>query len=386
LPQPKQFAVTRLTLTDFRNYESMRLDAGAGLVVLTGPNGAGKTNLLEAISMLQPGRGLRGDAFEALARQRTSNQWAVAADVLTPAGDVRLGTAWQAAEEDGTGNRTAMVDGVPHKTAGVLSGLLRMLWLTPAMDRLFTGSPGERRRFFDRLVGLFDPDQAARVNRFDKLLRERNKVLQDRVTDDVWLDSLELQMAEHAVAIATARSNAVALIKPAFERPNGHGPFPWGRVTALGEIELLVAHLPSVQAEGDYRRILHDTRGLDRVAGRCLRGPHRSDFEVVHGPKDMPAADCSTGEQKALLLGLILAQAEAAKTMLGAAPLLLLDEVTAHLDKTRRTGLFGLLQQLGGQVWMSGTDPLLFDGIGPEAVVYRVDNGHIIESQKSHEH
>ena len=350
-------------------------------MVLTGPNGAGKTNLMEAISMLQPGRGLRGDDFETLARDRMARQWAVAADVATPSGDVRLGTAWQAADEDGAGNRTAMVDGVPYKTAGVLAGHLRMLWLTPAMDRLFTGSPGERRRFFDRLVGLFDPEQAARVNRFDKLLRERNRVLQDRATDDVWLDSIELQMAEHAVAIATARSTAVDLIRPGFERQNAHGPFPWGRVAALGEIEMLVAHLPSVQVENDYRRILQDTRGLDRAAGRCLRGPHRSDFEVVHGPKDLPAADCSTGEQKALLLGLILAQAEATKSMLGAVPLLLLDEVTAHLDETRRRGLFGLLSRLGGQVWMSGTDPLLFDGIGPEAVVYRVDNGHLTESK-----
>jgi DNA replication and repair protein RecF len=382
----KLFAITRLTLTNFRNYEALRLEPGLGFVVLTGPNGAGKTNLLEAISLLSPGRGLRGEEFQVLARNHTARQWAVAAETILPTGPQQLGTAWGMADAEDDmmpTTRSSMVDGIPHKTVGALAGQLRLLWLTPAMDRLFSGSPGERRRFFDRLVGLFDHEHAARVNRFDKLLRERNKVLQDQHSDAVWLSSLEAQMAEYAVAIAAARSNAVGIIARYFDRSSTDGPFPWGRVTALGELELLAAHMTSVRVEDDYRRILHDGRGLDRSAGRCLRGPHRSDFEVVHGPKDMVAEACSTGEQKALLLGLILAQAEAAKAVLGAAPLLLLDEVTAHLDKARRHGLFGLLQRLGGQVWMTGTDAVLFDGIAAAAVVYRVENGHISESKTS---
>ncbi len=354
------------------------------MIALTGPNGAGKTNILEALSLLTPGRGLRGDEFAMLARTGGRNQWAVAAEAVVPSGTVQLGTAWGLNDgESASANRQSMVDGIPHKTAGALAGQLRLLWLTPAMDRLFSGSPGERRRFFDRLVGLFDHEHAARVNRFDKLLRERNKVLEDVASDVVWLASLEAQMAEHAVAIAAARSNAVTVIAKAFTRNEAEGPFPWGRVTALGELELLTAHLPAVKVEDDYRRILHESRSIDRAAGRCLRGPHRSDFEVIHGPKDMLADACSTGEQKALLLGLILAQAEAAKSVLGAAPMLLLDEVTAHLDKTRREGLFELLQGLAGQVWMTGTDRVLFDGIGTAAVVYRVENGHISESQSA---
>jgi DNA replication and repair protein RecF len=376
------YAVTRLTLTNFRNYESLRLTPPVELVVLAGPNGAGKTNVLEAVSLLIPGRGLRGDEFSDLARKGAAAQWGVAADVRLPSGDVQLGTAWQAAaedREDAPASRNAMVDGMPTRSAGSLAGHLKLLWLTPAMDRLFTGSPGERRRFFDRLVGLFDHEHATRVSRFDKLVRERNKVLQDGPSDPVWLSSIEAQMAENAVAIAAARSHAIKIIAPYFAE-SGEGLFPWGRVTALGEIELESAYLPAVKVEEDYRRALHEARGLDRQAGRCLRGPHRSDFEVIHGPKDMVAAACSTGEQKALLLGLVLAQATAAAAVLGAAPILLLDEVTAHLDSTRRKGLFERLKGLGGQVWMTGTDRVLFDGIGPEAVVYRVENGHIFES------
>ncbi len=382
----KRFAITRLTLTDFRNYETLRFEPGARVVALTGPNGAGKTNVLEAVSMLAPGRGLRGDEFSTLARTPLARQWAVAANVILPAGPVQLGTAWHAAEEGedaSSANRSAMVDGVPYKTAGALAGHLRLLWLTPAMDRLFAGSPGERRRFFDRLVGLFDHDHAARINKFEKLMRERNRVLLDPQSDAIWLSSIETQMAEHGVAIAAARSHAIRVIAQHFDRGQSTGPFPWGRVTQLGELELQVSHLPAVEVEESYKRTLHDERVLDRAAGRCLRGPHRSDFEVVHGPKSMTADACSTGEQKALLLGLILAQAEAAKAVLGAAPVLLLDEVTAHLDSARRAGLFKLLDDLGGQVWMSGTDALLFDGIAPSAVVYKVENGHLSESKKT---
>ncbi len=377
-----RYAITRLTLTNFRNYDSLRIAPASECIVLAGPNGAGKTNVLEAISLLIPGRGLRGEEFSALARKGSGAHWGVAADARLPSGTSQIGTAWTIGagdDESPAASRTAMVDGVPFKSAGQLSGQLKLLWLTPAMDRLFAGSPGERRRFFDRLVGLFDDEHATRVSRFEKLMRERNKVLQDGPNDPLWLSSIEAQMAENAVAIAAARSHAINIISPYFS-DTAPGDFPWGSVTALGEIELESAYLPAVKVEENYRRILHETRGLDRQVGRCLRGPHRSDFEVIHGPKDMLAEACSTGEQKALLLGLVLAQTAAAAAVLGTAPILLLDEATAHLDQTRRTGLFERLRHLGGQVWMTGTDRVLFDGIAPGAVVYRVENGHISES------
>jgi DNA replication and repair protein RecF len=378
----KRYAVTRLTLTNFRNYESVRFSAPANLCVLVGANGAGKTNILEALSLLIPGRGLRNEDFGGLARKGAEPYWGVSAEIEQPSGTVQLGTAWRADTTDAEGSasaRNAMIDSVPHKSAGVLAQYVKILWLTPAMDRLFAGSPGERRRFFDRLVALFDNSHVSRVTRFEKLLRERNRVLQDAASDTVWLNSIETQMSECAVAIAASRSHAIKRVAPNFAA-DGEGSFPWGRVTPLGELELETEHLPAVQVEENYRRILRDARGLDRQAGRCLRGPHRSDFEVIHGPKDMLAEACSTGEQKALLLGLILAQAAAAASMLGAAPVLLLDEAVAHLDQLRRMGLFERLQTLGGQAWLTGTDRLLFDGIGPEAVVYRVENGHVSES------
>lgn len=377
-------ALIRLTLTDFRNYAGLRLDAPARAIALTGANGAGKTNLLEAVSLLTPGRGLRGAAFEDLARQG-GGAWAIAAELATPDGPVSLGTGWSGQGEGGDGGqgRLVIVDGVVQKGTGVLGQHLRVLWLTPAMDRLFAGPASDRRRFLDRMVAAFDPEHASRILVFEKVMRERNLLLAEPRADTAWLASLEAHMAEAAIAIAAARLTAVEALQHHIGEARHQSAFPWGELSLEGEIEALVSAMPAVRAEDEYRRLLGDSRGLDRAAGRTLRGPHRSDLSVLHGPKQMPAGHCSTGEQKALLIGLMLAQARAVRTENGTAPVLLLDEVAAHLDRQRRRDLFEALAALGCQVWMTGTDAALFDGIGRDALVFHVEDGTVVEVMES---
>jgi DNA replication and repair protein RecF len=376
------FSINRLTLSDFRNYESLRVTPPRPLIALTGPNGAGKTNVLEAVSLLVPGRGLRGSAFNVIARIGGSASWAVAADVMVPEGEFKLGSGFAGdplAEDGGSSGRSAMVDGSPQRSTGVLANYLKMLWLTPAMDRLFAGPASDRRRFFDRLVASFDGHHGTRVSAFEKLMRERNFLLQDHRSDLAWLTSVEAQMAEQAVAIAAARNEAATTLARHFAAGADASPFPWGILQLNGDIEMLVLAKPAVQAETEYAMILRDSRALDRTQGRTLKGPHRSDISVTHGPKSQPAELCSTGEQKALLIGLILAQARAVKELLGAAPVLLLDEVAAHLDAHRRRGLFEALTALGVQAWMTGTDASLFAEAGDASVLYHVEHGSILE-------
>jgi DNA replication and repair protein RecF len=377
-------ALTRLTLTNFRNYSGLRLDVSARLVALSGPNGAGKTNLLEAISLLSPGRGLRGAGFDELASLGAAASWAIAAEVATPLHEVKLGTGWSLAsgEADSAAMGRVVIIHV-QKSSGALGDHMRMLWLTPAMDRLFAGPAGDRRRFLDRLVATFDPEHSSRVAVFEKVMRERNLVLQDPRADAVWLSSLEAHMAEAAVAIAAARLAAVEALQKHINETRSANAFPWGIISIDGEIESLVQKMPAVRAEDEYRRLLADSRTPDRAAGRALKGTHRSDFIVVHGPKSMPAGQCSTGEQKALLIGLILAQARAVKAVANVAPVLLLDEVAAHLDRQRREGLFATLEALGSQAWMTGTDGHLFEGLGRGAQCFHVEAGTLAEMKRA---
>jgi DNA replication and repair protein RecF len=378
-------ALTRLTLTNFRNYAGLRLDVASRLVALSGPNGAGKTNLLEAISLLSPGRGLRGVNFEELAHLGSAKSWAIAAEVRTPHHEVKLGTGWSMAAGEAEGpatGRLVLIDGHLQKGSGALGDHMRLLWLTPAMDRLFAGPAGDRRRFLDRLVATFDPEHSSRVAVFEKVMRERNLLLQDLRADSVWLASLEAHMAEAAVAIAAARLAAIEALQRHIQETRGDSAFPWGVISIDGEIESLVAAMPAVRAEDEYRKLLADSRGADRGAGRALKGTHRSDFIVVHGPKAMPAGQCSTGEQKALLIGLILAQARAVKAVANVPPVLLLDEVAAHLDRQRREGLFATLEALGSQAWMTGTDGHLFEGLGRGAQCFHVEAGTLAEMKR----
>jgi DNA replication and repair protein RecF len=389
-PMPK-LRLTGLTLTGFRNHGATRLAPGGRLIALAGHNGAGKTNILEAISMLMPGRGLRGAPFEDLAQAGQPSGWAVSAVVENDGLETRLGTAWRSRATGGSDNaastnaREVRIDGEVQRSAGALAGHVRMLWLTPAMDRLFAGPASDRRRYLDRLTAVFDVSHGTRVNALERLLRERNRLLSEDRLEARWLDSVEASLAEAAVAVAAARNDAIAIVAGFIAQARaqaGSGTFPWAEIKVDGELEQQLIDRPAVQIEDEYRTLLADSRGLDRAAGRTLRGAHRADLSVVHGPRQMEARLCSTGEQKALLLGLVLAQARAVReTFDGAAPVLLLDEVAAHLDEVRRAGLMSELKELGSQTWMTGTDEDLFSAASGCIEIYRVSDGQISRAE-----
>ena len=335
--------VSRLALTDFRSYPGALIEPGPGFVLLYGENGAGKTNLLEAVSLLSPGRGLRGAALSDMARNGASGGFAVAARL----GEIDIGTGTLATAPE---RRQVRINGAPS-SANSLGEWLSVLWLTPAMDRLFSGPAGDRRRFLDRLVLALEPAHAHHSARYEAAMRSRNKLLSDaQGADPAWLDALEEQMASHGSAIAEARGRTVAALE---ERASGAPKDEFARASIA---------LDGWTA-GDLVSELRSGRGRDAVAGRTLVGPHRQDLAVVHSAKSMPAAQSSTGEQKALLLGLVLAHAELVAQRRGEPPILLLDEVAAHLDPKRRAALFARVEGRG-QVWMTATEAALFDGIG----------------------
>ena len=353
--------VARLMLTDFRCYASATIAAGPGFVVLTGENGAGKTNILEAISMLGPGRGLRGAALSEMRREGSPGGFAVAAEL----GDaVRIGTGTSAASPD---RRQVRINGATASAAS-LGEWIALLWLTPAMDRLFTEGAEGRRRFLDRLVLALEPGHAHHVGRYDAAMRARNKLLgQEGRPDLAWLDALELQLAEHGEAIAAARARTVEALA---ERIAGEPDAPFARASLAIE-----GWLPGSQLLSEE---LRQGRQRDMAAGRTLSGPHRQDLAVVHAAKRSPAARASTGEQKALLLGLVLAHADLVAERRGSRPVLLMDEVAAHLDPLRRAALFERLARSGGQIWLTGTERALFEGI--EAATWLAVRGGAVES------
>jgi len=343
-----------LTLTDFRSYVEATIEPGPGFVLLSGENGAGKTNLLEGVSMLAPGRGLRGVALAEMARKGSEGGWAVAAKL----GDTDTGTGTQATAPE---RRQVRINGAPA-SVNSLSEWLSVLWLTPAMDRLFTGSAGDRRRFLDRLVLALDPGHAHHASRYEAAMRARNKLLGQDQWDDAWLASLEAAMAEHGVAISEARTCAVAALDA---QVDGSPDDVFARASVALE----------GWDGGDLAASLQANRQRDSVAGRTIDGPHRQDLAVSHRAKGMAAASSSTGEQKALLLGLILAHADLVADRRGEPPILLLDEVAAHLDPKRRAALFLRLEGRG-QVWMTATEAALFKGIG-DASRFHVEPGKI---------
>jgi DNA replication and repair protein RecF len=378
-PNLARLSVRTLKLTDFRNYEQARLDLDARPVVLTGDNGSGKTNLLEAVSLLSPGHGLRRRPYGELARKEGSGGFAISATVMTRHGETDIGTGLAAgAREDNTG-RTVRIAGKDHST-GALGDYVKQVFLIPSMDGLFTGGSSERRRFLDRLVLTIDPKMRTPLNRYDRAMRQRNRLFQMREHSRSLFEGLEEQMAEAGVAIAAARFEAVerltALIE-ATRQARGHGPFPHAVLALHGRLEAELAERPATEVEDIFRILLEEGRERDRAASRTLEGTHRSDLLVVHGPKNAPAAQCSSGEQKALLLGLVLAKAELIKSLDGTAPLVLLDEVAAHLDAARREALFGEILRLGVQSWMTGTDKELFSPIAQDAQLLAVNQGNI---------
>ena len=373
--------VIRLRLTNFRSYPTAELHAGDGPIVLVGPNGAGKTNLLEAVSLLAPGRGLRRATLDQLPCHAASNAagaWAVAATVDGALGEVRLGTGLEDAEQDGRARR-CRIDGAPVGSAAAFADHLRVLWLTPDMDSLFLGPPADRRRFLDRLVLAVDAEHGARVNALERALRSRNRLLEDPRTDPRFLDAVEHELATLAIAVAAARLETVRRLAAGIAQgKDDTSPFPWATVTLDGDVERELERRPATLVEDGYRQVLLEGRARDRAAGRTLDGPHRSDLQVGHGAKGIPAAQGSTGEQKALLIGLSLAHARLVSDMTGTAPVMLLDDVVAYLDPTRREALFDALDRLGSQVWMSGADPSAFVALGERAERFAVSPGEVM--------
>jgi DNA replication and repair protein RecF len=372
-------ALLSLTLTDFRSYERARLETGGRSVYLFGANGAGKTNLLEAISLLTPGKGLRGASMAEVGRrlpgEAVGRAWAVAAEVESGEdAPLRIGTG---VEQGGAARRTVRLEGetVPP---GRLADHVRPIWLTPAQDRLFLEAASERRRFFDRLVFAGEPFHAVNANAYDKAQRERMRLLTDAAesgtqADATWLNALEARLAESGALLAQARARTLLALQGEIDG-RGDRPFPMARLTLTGEWEKLALEgVPFAEIELKLASALAVARARDGAAGRALIGPHRGDLAIFHVEKDRPAAECSTGEQKALILNLVLAQAARLSRAESAPnPIILLDEVAAHLDLTRRAALADELTALKLQAFLTGTDESLFDHLKGRALGVRV--------------
>ncbi len=408
--------IRSLHLTAFRNYGEAALgELETGPVVLYGANGAGKTNVLEAVSLLSPGKGMRGAkatemqrlfttphpnplpggereynltpsprggegwglSAEALAKADEGQGWTISAEIETQYGPARIGTGLDPATE----KRLVRINGAPAKGQAALSEYLSCVWLTPQMDRLFLDAASSRRRFLDRLVFAFDAGHSGRTARFENAMAQRSKILRENSRPDpAWLDGLERTIAETGTAIAAARLEFCARLQQACDTAGQKEDqlFPRARLRIGGTLEELLTRSPALEVEDMYRYQLRDSRKADALTGGSATGPHKSDLIVAYAAKDMPAAQCSTGEQKALLIGIVLAHSRLIAAEKGAPPILLLDEIAAHLDKNRRAGLYSLLSALGGQVWMTGTDRGLFDALAPyDPQMFAVDSGHI---------
>jgi DNA replication and repair protein RecF len=376
-PTPVRTTLTALKLDRFRNYATLSLGLDGRSVVLTGPNGAGKTNLLEAISFLSPGRGLRRAELDEVAMQPGDGSWAVAATIENASGAVDLGTGVARGTEGPDMRRSVRVNHAPVRSADALLEHLRVIWLTPAMDGLFTGPAAERRRFLDRAVLAIDRGHGTRVNAFERAMRGRNKLLAEPRHDARWLDAIEAEMAELAVAVAAARREWASLIAALVGNGDTTSPFPWAEIALEGTLEHWLDGHAASATEDLYRADLEGERPRDADAGRTLMGPHLSDLRVRHGPKQAAAETCSTGEQKALLVGLTLAEARLATRLSGETPLVLLDEIAAHLDEERRTALFRLLDDLGCQAFLTGTDEAVFAPLGEGAERLHVRDGTV---------
>ena len=349
-------AITALTLSHFRSHKAARLVFDGRPVAIVGPNGAGKTNILEAVSLLSPGRGLRRASADEIARKPEALGWKINADLRGFGADHQVET-WA----EGSESRAVRID---SKTTAqsALGRIARVLWLVPAMDRLWIEAAEGRRRFLDRITLSFAPDHAEAVLAYEKAMRDRNRLLKDQITDPHWYGALEAQMASAGAQITANRQAALAALASA--QANAETAFPRADLTLTGE------------DAPDLAAALSDNRRRDMAAGRSLIGPHRADMQATYAAKATPAAQCSTGEQKALLISLILANARALSADLGAAPILLLDEVAAHLDTTRRAALYDEICALGAQALMTGTEAALFDSLGARAQSFHVSESN----------
>jgi DNA replication and repair protein RecF len=370
--------IRRLTLSNFRSYRVAQIEPGSGTIVLIGANGAGKTNVLEAISFLAPGRGLRRAMLEDIAFTEGDGSWAVSADIEGALGLVNLGTGILApiGNEPAAVTRKCRVDREAVSSAAAFADHLRIVWLHPGMDGLFSGPAGERRRFLDRLVLAMDAQHGSRVSALERALRSRNRLLEDRHADPQWLDAVEHETAELAVAVSVQRVHTVGRLAEKLRRPR-QSQFPSAEISLEGTLEALVPIAPAVEIEDHYRAMLRENRARDAAAGRTLGGPHLTDLLVRDLDKNIAAADASTGEQKALLISLVLAHAALLTEMTGFAPVMLLDEVNAHLDPARRAALHAELQATGAQAWLTGADDALFAKTGTSAAFFEVTPGQV---------
>lgn len=376
----------RLTLTDFRSYARAEIALDGRPVVLAGPNGAGKTNVLEALSLLGPGRGLRGARLDELARLEGAGGWAVAARLEQQGDERRLGVG---AGPDAPDRRQCRIDDSSVSGPSAFADCVRFLWLTPAQDRLFVDGASERRRFLDRMTLAHDPAHGRAASAYEHAMRQRQRLLDEKSRDGAWLSALEAQMAEAGVAVAASRREAAGALAAAevADIADVESAFPGADIALEGHIEAMLACAPAAEVEEEFAERLKANRRADAEAGRALIGPHRSDLLVTHRAKGRPARLCSTGEQKALLIGLVLANARAlhlASRFRGRAPaplVLLLDEIAAHLDERRRAALFDILSALGFQVFMTGTDHSLFTAWGGRAQCFSVADGTISETR-----
>ncbi|MEQ1954070.1 DNA replication/repair protein RecF [Mesorhizobium sp. CN2-181] len=377
--QPARVRLTRLRLTNFRNYAALDLPLQPRPIVFAGDNGAGKTNLLEAISLLAPGRGLRRATYEEIARDGSEGGFAVHATLDGAFGTVEIGTG-TAGYSAPDGSRRTRINGAAAKSAEAMLEWVRVVWLTPAMDALFTGPAADRRRFLDRLVLAIDPGHGQRALDYEKAMRGRNRLLAEDSRDNDWLSAIEAQMAETGVAIAAARVELVGLLTAMIGKMPADGAFPQADLALSGAVEGAIATSSATEVEETYRRRLAEGRALDRASGRTLEGPHRSDLLVRHRPKDMAAEYCSTGEQKALLVGIVLSHARLTGEISGQVPLVLLDEIAAHLDSRRRAALFSIIEDIGCQAFMTGTEATLFFSLAGKAQFLTVDKGQVFEA------
>ena len=377
-------AIRKLTVSNFRNYNKLNIAPERGIIVLTGDNGAGKTNLLEALSMFSPGRGFRRARIADLDNNKLidaainglNDSWAVSARIEVNGDQVLVGTGRQLTIEKGKAEKRALkINGYPAKSQTDLNEHITVSWLIPQMDRLFLDGGSQRRRFFDRLVFVFDALHSTRVNQYNHALRERRKLLQSFKRDSSWCLALEAQIAETGVAIVAARRDLIHRLSPIVEQRVG--PFPGAMLSVDGIVERWLENDPALEVEEKLKEGLEEARLNNNKEPNDVPGPHRSEFSCIHSHKNTPADQCSTGEQKSLLISIMLAHAMVREQEFGNAPLILLDEVAAHLDELRRGGLFDLLGALKSQVWMTGTDISLFRTLGDKADFYNISDGNI---------
>lgn len=373
--RPSCLAVTHLNLTAFRCYDSVRLDLDERPVMVTGPNGAGKTNLLEAVSFLAPGRGLRRARLAEADQRAGSRPWAVAARLSTTVGMVDIGTG----HDRHTGRRVVHINGAPARGPIALAEYVSAVWLTPQMDRLFQEGAAARRRFLDRLTFGFHIGHATHVSAYEQVMRERLRLLREGQIDRSWLDALEEKMAEHGAAIAASRLEMAEHLNRACEAATG--PFSGAHIDVDGILERWLEEGPALAVEEKFKETLIRNRGLDAGTGTTTVGPHKSDLIVKQIEKGLPASQCSTGEQKALLIAVLLANTRLQASERRLTPLLLLDEAVAHLDPRKRSELYNEILELGAQAWFSGTDEKLFSEFGGNAQFVRIIDGTIQQYQ-----